>query len=274
MTPVTLQLAIGREITFQLDETGAGPAYFALGVRKCGTTLLSRLCHALGELNGHPFVDVGGTFFFANVQARHWQDDPALPQLLRPGNVYGGIRDAPRAFQASEIFRAGLKVLIVRDPRDALVSEFYSNAYSHPIPQGTATSRDVARMMTALRQQASADGIDAYVLERSSSIVRTIMEYAAVMQMPTTKVLRYEDVVFDKRQLIGNIVTHFGWVVPEASVQNILSWADVRPAAEDPQAFIRQVTPGDHRRKLQRTTIARLGQLLWPAMNLLGYPID
>jgi hypothetical protein len=274
MTTVTLRLANGREVTVELDETGKGPAYFALGVRKCGTTLLNRVCRALANLNEHAYVNLGGAFFFANVQARHWQDDPALPQLLHHGNVYGGLRDAPRALLNSEIFRSGLKVLMVRDPRDALVSEFYSNAYSHPIPKESASGGEVAQMMVALRQQAIADGIDAYVLERAASIVRTIMEYAAVMQMTNTRVLRYEEVVLDKRRLIGAITDHFGWEAPETFIQRILSWADVRPAAEDPHAFIRQVTPGDHRRKLARATIVRLNQLLWPAMNLLGYPID
>lgn len=274
MTPITLRLAMGRELTFEINEAGAGPAYFALGIRKSGTTLLNRVCRILAQLNGFTVLDVGEQLFFANVSASHWQDDPALGELLHPGNVYGGFRDAPRAFQGSRIFRTGLKVIIVRDPRDALVSEFFSSAYSHPIPEESGATGDVAHMLVALRQQAIGTGIDAFVLERASSIVRTIMEYGAVMQMPNTLVLRYEDVALDKRQLINAITKHFGWVAPETAVQEIISTVDIRPATEDPHSFIRQVTPGDHRRKLARTTIVRLNQLLWPAMNLLGYPFD
>lgn len=274
MTPVTLRLAMGRDVTFELNETGEGPACFVMGVRKCGTTLLNRVCHMLGQRNGHAWVNMGGILFNANVQAMYWQDDPALTQLLRPGNVYGGLRDAPRAFEGNEIFRTGLKLVIVRDPRDALVSEFFSNAFSHPIPEQTVAGGEVAKMMVSLRQQAIANGIDAYVLERASCIVRTIMEYASVMQMPNTRVLRYEEVVLDKRRLIESITEHFGWEAPERAVENVLARVDVHPEKEDPQAFIRQVTPGDHRRKLARTTIVRLNQLLWPAMNLLSYPFD
>jgi sulfotransferase family protein len=274
MTSVTLRLAMGREVTFELNEAGVGPAYFVLGIRKCGTTLLNRVCRMLAERNGYAWVNMGGTLFNANVQARNWQDDPTLAHLLRPGNVYGGLRDAPRMFQDHEIFRSGLKLVIVRDPRDALVSEFFSNAYSHPIPEQTPTAGEVAQLMLSLRQKAMAEGIDGYVIERASSIVRTFMEFAAVIQMPNTRVLRYEEVVLDKRQLIGTITEHFGWGVPERAVGKILASVDIRPEKEDPRAFIRQVTPGDHKRKLARTTIVRLNQLLWPAMNLLGYPAD
>ncbi len=274
MTPVTLRLAMGREVTFEVNEAAEGPAYFVLGVRKCGTTLLNRVCRMMGQRNGHAWVNLGGALFNANVQARHWQDDPTLTQLLRPGNIYGGLRDAPRTFQDNEIFRSGLKLFMVRDPRDALVSEFFSNAYSHPIPEETSSAGEVAQMMVSLRQRAITDGIDGYVIERASSIVRTIMEFAAIMQMPNTRVLRYEEVVLEKRRLIGAITEHFGWAMPERGVEKILAAVDVLPEKEDPRAFIRQVTPGDHRRKLAPATIARLNRLLWPAMNLLGYPVD
>jgi hypothetical protein len=86
--------------------------------------------------------------------------------------------------------------------------------------------------------------------------------------------LRYEDVIFNKRALIGAITAHFRWTAEEAAVEKILSWADVRPAQEDPRAFIRQVSPGDHRRKLRPTTIRRLTQRMLPVMDLLGYSTD
>ena len=197
-----------------------------------------------------------------------------LTQLLRPGNVYGGIRDVPRAWLDAELFRNGLKLLIVRDPRDALVSEYYSNAYSHPIPAQNADHGEMAEIMLAQRKYAIAHPIDEYVVERASALVRSIMEYAVVARMPNTRMFRYEDVVFDKAGLIASIARHFGWDAPAEAVKRILSRVDVRPDKEDPQAFVRQVTPGDHRRKLERATIARLGELLWPAMNLLGYSVD
>ena len=100
---------------------------------------------------------------------------------------------------------------------------------------------------------------------------RTMLEYAPIMELADTAVLKYEDYILDKRALIGAITCAFGWTINEAQTSQILSWADVRPERENPTAFVRRVTPGDHREKLKPQTIAKLDKTLRPAMELFGY---
>jgi hypothetical protein len=50
----------------------------------------------------------------------------------------------------------------------------------------------------------------------------------------------------------------------------ILGWADVLPVEEDPRAFVRQVQPGDHVRKLGPATIAKLNSALGETMRLFN----
>jgi hypothetical protein len=52
---------------------------------------------------------------------------------------------------------------------------------------------------------------------------------------------------------------------------DILGWADIRPKNEQPTAFVRKVTPGDHREKLSSECIAKITETLRPAMDLFGY---
>jgi hypothetical protein len=274
MDQVTISLRNGRQIPFEVDIGLEGPAYFVFGVRKSGSTLLNAVAAEMARLNGRNFVNVGDIFFRQNVCAIDWQYDPALQEIVHPVNVYGGFRDMPFALLDSKLFECSPKLLIIRDPRDALVSEYFSNAYSHPIPEPTAESSSMTDLMERQRREALKNGPDIYVINRARELVRTIMEFGAIAKSSTTKVLKYEDYIFNKRELIGVIARHFGWTVDESSIANILGWADVRPATENPQAFIRKVTPGDHREKLRPATIADLNRILRSPMRLFDYPID
>lgn len=271
MTGVLITLASARQIAFDVACNLDGPTYFALSVRKCGSSIFNDVCRAIAESNGRHFVPVGDTFFWNNIDVSEYVDDPALLNVLRPGNVYGGFRDMPRIFLSSEIFRRSPKLLFVRDPRDALVSEFFSNAYSHPLPDENAGATNIREHLLLQRNLALEAGIDATVLRQSPDMAKTMLEYAPIVGWDTTTVLRYEDYVFSKRALIETIARAFNWSIDEELIGKILAWADVRPETENPKAFVRKVTPGDHRGKLRPETIAKLNSELAATMELFGY---
>jgi hypothetical protein len=270
---VTIGLANGRRVTFaNVDRDASGPAYFVLGVRRSGSSLLNKICGALAKnYNGRQLVDVAGTFFFSNVTLADWRHDLAVLDLLLPGNVYGGFRNMPHVLTQSALFATAPKLMMVRDPRDVLVSQYFSAAYSHPIPAPSADGDDVTRNMQNQRDKALQAGIDAFVLRHADNIAATLMEYADVAFEPSTLLLHYEDYIFEKRKLLHAIADHFRWTLTSHLVDRILGWADLRPAVENPSAFVRRVTPGDHRIKLRRETLDGINRTLSPAMELFGY---
>lgn len=274
MAFITVRLAIGPQVTFQVDVGGGGPAFFLLSVRKSGSSVFNDIGRVLAEANGHRFVDVGPTFFYENVLVSQYQRDPALLSLLHPGNVYGGFRDMPLAFLDSELFWASPRLLMVRDPRDALVSEFFSNAYSHPIPRPSRAGDEVTRLMYRQRAETRRYSIDGYVVARAGEMARTMLQYEPVLGRPGTTVFRYEDYIFRKPELIEEMAAACGWSVGPRLAAGILCWADARPEREDPTAFVRRVTPGDHREKLRPDTIRTITETLAPAMQLFGYPTE
>jgi hypothetical protein len=271
MAEITLMLGNGRAVAFDVDTALTGPASFVLGVRRSGSSILNSICEALARANSRHFLDVGGRFFFQNVPVASWRRDPALPDLLRPGNVYGGFRDLPFALLEAPLFRAGPKLLLVRDPRDALVSEYFASAYSHPIPQPDTTGAQVHEMMHRDRERARRLSLEEHVLANAPRMNQTLSEYRALASLPLTKVLRYEDYIFSKAELIRVVAAHFDWAADEKLIGLILQWADVRPAVEDPLAFVRKVTPGDHRAKLPAEVISRLDRLLAAPLEVFGY---
>jgi hypothetical protein len=237
------------------------------GIRKSGSSILNNILHALADMNGIRYVDVAGVLFERGLRVPQWQSDPELTKILRPGNLFGGFRNFPIGFLGNEVFEKAKKVLLVRDPRDALVSEYFSNAYSHSVPK-TGEFRD---KMLEMRSDALHSEIDAYVLKMAPMLKRTLREYFSLKRDDTLMLLKYEDVITEKRRLINDICRFFGWTVSDQQIGQILGWADVIPSEERPTEFVRKVIPGDHLEKLSPPTVTRLNDLLKEEMAYFGY---
>ncbi len=265
----------GRSVVFEVGDPPADQAacaYFVLGIRKCGSSIMNSMLTDLARLNGHAFVDVGGSLFAANIPEQDWRADPAVLQALVPGTVYGGFRAMPLVFAHSPLYRRSPKILLVRDPRDALVSEYFSIAYSHGLPAADGAEGGAREEFLALRAAALAAPIDRVVLERAPFMAEAFLEYAAAAADPLTRVFRYEDVILAKRDWLAAMAAHFGWHTgTPAFVNGMMGWADVVPGEERSREFIRRVVPGDHREKLSGAVIKELDGVLREAMALFGY---
>ena len=270
-----MQISIKLEglpaITFTVKENVHGAPFFVLGLHKCGSTLMTKISAALCEINKVHCVDIAGTFFRHNVAAKSWVADPAVADVLKPGNAYIGFRNMPVCFQEHPLFMTGRKILLIRDPRDALVSKYFSTAYSHGIPKGEADDAGARGSLLAKRKNALESRIEDYVLEQATLLGKAFMRYRNICSDPNLLLLKYEDCIFDKANMIGKILDHFGWTCSESSLNALLRSVDVRPQTENPKAFIRKVTPGDHREKLSPETIGLLNQKLTEILDFYGY---
>jgi hypothetical protein len=272
VTGSLVTLADGSQVRFDLASPGRlEDTCFILGIRKCGSSIMNSMLGDLAGSNGRHYLDVAGGFFQADVPERVWRHDTASRAVLVPGQVHGGFRAMPLIFTDHPVYRDARKILLVRDPRDALVSEYFSNAYSHTLPQQNSGGGATQEML-ALRQTALQASIEDYVLKQAAPLNRTFVEYAGAAADPRTRIFRYEDVILAKRQWMKDIAAHFQWTAPaEGLLDGMMSWADVVPATERRDQFIRKVTPGDHKEKLSPEIIRRLNEALSPALRLFGY---
>jgi hypothetical protein len=274
MPLISVVLANGRMVEFDIRTELEGPARFLLSVRKCGSSIFNKIARAMAQANGCHYVDVAAAFFHANVVSKDYAEDSGLQAIVHAGNTYGGFRNMPVGLLASPLFQTGPKLLLIRDPRDALVSLYFSNAYSHPIPAASGDHVDVAQQMERQRGAALATNLDDYTIRNARAMKRSMLQYRRVLGNDSTTVLKYEDYIFDKRALMLVIAEKFGWRTDEELIRRILEWADVRPERENPTAFIRKVTPGDHREKLSAATILAINEIMRPAIELFGYSFD
>ena len=256
-----------RTVDIQVADEPPKDICFVFGVRKSGSSILNNVVHAVAKMNGVHFVDIAGQLFQNGIPVRDWQRDADMGKLLKPGNVYGGFRNFPIGLAGDVTFNNSKKLLMVRDPRDALVSEYFSNAYSHSVPVSGETRND----MLALRDAALKSEIDAYVLKMAPLLRNTLREYTRLDDCNIHRTLRYEDVITRKRHLLSELCSFFSWSLSETQSNQILGWADIVPETEQPTEFVRKVTPGDYLQKLSPETISKLNDLFAAEMQHFGY---
>jgi len=178
-------------------------------------------------------------------------------------------------------------LLHLRDPRDVLVSMFYSYCYTHP---GAVAPN------TGFRKAAAEAGIDAFVLAKASGLStqfpgdygtgghvedligdlrRRYRDYIShVLGQPNVTLLRYEEMVSDYPAWLAKFARPFPLEHRQAHLEE---WA-AKSASFFPQRtsdvmhHVRHVTPGDFRAKLTPTTIHRLDEIFSDTLTALGYP--
>lgn len=264
--PLTLQIN-ETDIEFQVATAATGPVFFSLGIRKSGSTMLHKIVNFLAGQNGVNIVDVPGSFFKRGFTVQHWAGLDLEP-MVRPGNLYTGFRAFPANLADSARYRDARKVFMFRDPRDALVSQYFSDAFSHSLPEEGGEGR---QQFLEKREEAKAADIDEWVMDKVGPLRRTLLAYVPVLSDPTVLALRYEDYVFQKRRLIRKLCVHFDWSVAQPPLDRLLAMVDVVPTSEEQTRFIRKAVPGDHNAKLSAATIKRLNHRLADVLELYDY---
>jgi hypothetical protein len=177
-------------------------------------------------------------------------------------------------------------ILHLRDPRDVLVSMFYSYCFIHPgeVPPDTGYRREVA-----------AEGIDAFVLEKSAerssryrgdygtgghvedligNLPRRYRDYLEhLVGRPNVTVLRYEDMVTDYRGWLRRFVAPFPISDKRQLIEDLVAQSAILFPKRDVDVMnhIRHIAPGDHKAKLLPSTISRLDDIYSDVLTRLGY---
>lgn len=245
------------------------PSYFVLGLAKAGSTLMHEIVKALCKASGRTYIDAPAALFAQGVEpARVMVDADWLRS--RGGSIFGGFRWL-HPWMDNRALHEGRKILMVRDPRDILTSLYFSHAYSHVAPD----TGKLAETFDCQRESARAQTIDDYVSGPLS--VRVFRNYCHVLPLSRMRDLtlyRYEDVIFDKRNWVRSLAAALHIDCPDKTLDAIAQAHDQIPGEENMGRHVRQVKPGDHRRKLSPDTIALLTERFAPILQTFGYVQD
>lgn len=161
-------------------------------------------------------------------------------------------------------------VIMIRDPRDVLVSAYYSYSTSHSVPH----AKDKAEEFLELRERISTLSVDDYVKEMCSDTEKVMSQYVQLNSTcPSARIMKYEDMISDFSEWFETLINHCGWTVSaELRAQIEAQAAKARtPSGEDSSRHRRQVLPGDYKRKLQPETITYLNHHLADCLRSFDY---
>ncbi|MDJ0630799.1 MAG: sulfotransferase domain-containing protein [Rhodobacter sp.] len=250
------------------EATADLPSLFVIGLPKAGSTLFNRIMHVLCQRAGYQVVPWHNVLRKYGIRPRDFPVNIA-EVFLPKGYAYIGFRGLVQ-HERLPAFAGGRTVYLVRDPRDMVVSQYFSAAYSHP-PPGTKADASLLRDFEATREKLQRTPIDDFVLETAPGFLQMHQLTASLLSDLDHRMWRYEDIVLEKQRWIEEVVGYLDLDVPAGVVRNVVARNDVVPTAESKRQHIRRVTPGDHRDKLKPETIARLDEIFAPVLTRYGY---
>jgi len=158
-------------------------------------------------------------------------------------------------------------ILHLRDPRDVLVSLYFSEAYSHSVFKG------VFDLNQSQRNEIISMGIDRYVLEYANTFNRKYTEYQNLLTNPDSIFVKYEDLVLNFPFWLQEVAKGFPVNTPKFINRMINKYkGEFEVKKENIHAHKRKVLPGDYKEKLSPETIEQLNTIF--SNNLTKYNYD
>ena len=186
----------------------------------------------------------------------------------KEGYLYSAFGGYPAGIPELEKFKV---VLVVRDPRDILVSKYFSKRDSHGAPPPESNKRgEFLRDRRAVMEKP----IDEFVLERSDKILAYYNRYIneLLSRHMDVYVTRYEDMVSDVETWLDQLLAYVELSPSQELRKEIIEEAlSIQSKEEDKMAHNRKGRPGDHREKLQPATVKELNDVFDHVLDRFGY---
>jgi hypothetical protein len=241
-------------------------------VNKAATTFTKNILSRCATENGIVPVNINGYAFNSNFP---FLDHLTAQEMVRyhhifkaSGYLYTVFGGMVEGIQNLDEF---LTVLIVRDPRDALTSEYFAMAYSHEPPR----SGDKIASFKELRGFARRVGIDQYAIRESERVRGVYQRYLDLLvTRANVYITTYEEMISDFQTWLDDLLDYCELKISPQLKRQILEEAhQSRPRKENVSQHIRQALPGDHQRKLQAETIAHLNSVFSIILREFNYKI-
>ncbi len=188
---------------------------------------------------------------------------------MHRGGVYFGMARGPYV-RDMEIIPSLKLITQLRDPRDCITSAYFSFSKSHQPPEDP----EKRKLFEAQQQKIKKMDIDGFARSRAKNYANRMTILANILEAhEDALILRYEEMVTDTPVWLGRIAEFLGQPMTDSLRARLGGKVDFSVEKEDEGKHKRQVTPGDHARKLTPETIAILNETLAAPMARLGYNV-
>lgn len=232
------------------------PSVLFFTTHKCASTYITKcLAHLNDKHLGMNLVDLEGLVWNKHSHDVHQYLATRSSKLFHDkGMIYAPLR---RLIDIHHLERYKV-LLFIRDPRDVLVSHYYSIAFSHGLP-GNSNRR---ASFLAIRDNVRSMDIDEYVLNACGRFLPIYEEYCELLtRVPNTAVLLYETFATDFPRWASQLSDALEVELSQKDLEELwrLKGGDL-PDAENIYAHVRSGAPGGHKDKLKKETLATINQ--------------
>lgn len=258
---------------------------FLMAPYKAGSTMLFLYTRSICRLLNVSYVDYAQHIWESGGDLPgEYYANPSADDMLSEPLVYLGNRQAVTTLSTPAQAKCA-SLMMIRDPRDCLVSMYFSFLHSHAKPRMLKKQASCKNSLTKEGSDAaSLPDINDYVLQNADWYKTMVTQmFAFGKQTQDCLIIRYENVVCNKQSLCNYLYQAIktnlspGNVVPTTHQQIARSYIpaflhsfvlhsiarsqDKIPEKENPNLHVRKALPGDHAAKLNSATIGQLNDI-------------
>jgi hypothetical protein len=251
------------------------PSIIHFSLNKAATQYTGKILTQCAVENGMVPVNIHGYAFHTNfpyLDHLTVEEMEKYQHIFKPNgylySVFGGMIEGISELEKYKI------VLMIRDFRDVLVSEYYSTAHSHIAPDKQGNKYD---FFVKQRKKAKESSIDEYAVAESDRIYNTLLRYKTLLidKYPNVYVTKYEEMINDFRGWLDNLLYNCELSIRHDFFTALLERNErIRPKGEDIHRHIRKGKSGEYKEKLKQETIEFLNAKFSPMLLTFGYELD
>lgn len=257
------------------------PSVLFFTTHKCASTLISKVLHTIETSSDLRHFDYAtavyklgdevetGTIEHTDIEQVIDRNKARL--FHSTGEIYGPLRrpiDVPGREEMTQLF-------FLRDPRDVIVSAYYSFGFSHGLPPNA----QMQSLFLAERERIRGEGIDRYALRAARDwIGPTLRRYADYRRTGSdTHYLTYDSYTEDPAGFLDRVFDLVGARVDPAEIERMATAArpiQTAAAADVPAADLthqRSGRSGQFRTELSEETLGALDDMLADVLEFWGF---
>ena len=270
---------------------------FAFSVHKAGSSLMHNLLTDYCRFTEFPVINIPDSLFRAGIFEAEWEKSTEVCESMADGYLYVGFRSLPyilnperknkrenriarfvRFLLAPEHQNTDINprkyrsCLLVRDPRDCLVSQYYSMGRSkqstHRLPD-----KNSQKFIETFCPPDNLD-IDSYAVTYAPVLYSKLENYLSIVNRNSNiQIFRYEDIYFDKLKFLYDMLVWLEIPILQEPAVRAANLNDIRPEVENIGVHVRKGHPGDYAEKLTPATIEELNNKFSTLMGKYGYSL-
>ncbi len=196
--------------------------------------------------------DYYNTYFGGNTL--HKNSNFLVKNFLSRGIIYGPIR-SPIKLKSLEKFKI---ILFVRDPRDILISDYFSKKYSHNI---------INKKFLNQKKEAKKLDLDTYVLKNAKIYLRIFNQYISLFTLSDFTLIKYNTMINNPKRFQSLLVEIFDLDQSKKEIKNFFKKELKQDFKKNNYSSHRKTgTINIYKKFLKQKTILKLNKIYKPIL--------